>query len=82
MLFYLFSAEELRELLDSMGYSLPPDSIPRPGDEHLDRPGCLSVLECGVVWQLQRGNRVQMLGFHRQRPARRGDHHHLPGMFQ
>ena len=43
MLFYLFSAEELRGLLESMGYSLPPDShsthrrlLPRPHQQRLD----------------------------------------------
>ena len=32
MLFYLFSAEELREMLGRLGYSLEPDAIPRNVD--------------------------------------------------
>ena len=33
MLFYLFSADELRELMDRLGYSFSPDAIPRNIDE-------------------------------------------------
>lgn len=44
MLFYLFSAEELRELLDSMGYSLPADTIPRTVDFYLGRTSNGSTL--------------------------------------
>lgn len=37
MLFYLLSAEELRELLDPMGYSLPPEAIRRTVEFYLAR---------------------------------------------
>ena len=35
MLFYLFSAEELREVLEHLGYSLEPEAIPRNVDSIL-----------------------------------------------
>lgn len=58
MLFYLFSAEELRELLGSMGYSLPPHSIPRTVDFYLARSSDGSTLSRLVhSWVLARSDR-------------------------
>jgi trehalose/maltose hydrolase-like predicted phosphorylase len=58
MLFYLFSAEELRELLESMGYSLPPDTIPRTVDFYLARTSNGSTLSRLVhSWVLARSDR-------------------------
>ncbi|MGN2637986.1 glycoside hydrolase family 65 protein [Nocardia takedensis] len=44
MLFYLFSAEELRQILERLGYSLPPESIPRTVDYYLARTSHGSTL--------------------------------------
>jgi len=58
MLLYLFSAEELRELLDSMGYSLPPETIPRTVDFYLARTSNGSTLSRLVhAWVLARSDR-------------------------
>ncbi|CAN5119780.1 hypothetical protein BH09ACT10_BH09ACT10_00070 [soil metagenome] len=60
MLFYLFSAEELRELLESMGYSLPPKTIPRTVDFYLARTSNGSTLSRMVhSWVLARSDRHQ-----------------------
>lgn len=58
MLFYLFSAEELRELLDRMGYSLPPATIPRTVEFYLARTSHGSTLSRLVhSWVLARSDR-------------------------
>ncbi|WP_404380357.1 beta-phosphoglucomutase family hydrolase [Knoellia locipacati] len=58
MLFYLFSAEELRGLLESMGYSLPPNTIPRTLDFYLARTSNGSTLSRLVhSWVLARSDR-------------------------
>jgi len=58
MLFYLFSAEELRGLLDSMGYSLPAATIPRTVDFYLARSSHGSTLSRLVhSWVLARSDR-------------------------
>ncbi|NRQ51661.1 glycoside hydrolase family 65 protein [Aeromicrobium stalagmiti] len=60
MLFYLFSAEELRELLDSMGYSLLPETVPRIVDFYINRTSNGSTLSRLVhSWVLVRGDRHQ-----------------------
>ena len=58
MLFYLFSAEELRELLDPMGYSLPPAAIGRTVEFCLVRTSHGSTLSRLVhSWVLARSDR-------------------------
>lgn len=58
MLFYLFSAEELRELLDPMGYSLPPEAIRRTVEFYLSRTSHGSTLSRLVhSWVLARSDR-------------------------
>ena len=62
MLFYLLSADELRELLGRLGYALPPEAIPRTIEYYLARTAhgsTLSVLVHG--WVLARANREQAL---------------------
>jgi trehalose/maltose hydrolase-like predicted phosphorylase len=51
MLLYLLSDDELRELLDRLGYQLPPDSIPRTIAYYLARTSHGSTLS-GVVHAL------------------------------
>lgn len=60
MLFYLFSADELREILDRLGYSLSPEAIPRNIDYYLARTSHGSTLS-GVVhsWVLSRSDRAR-----------------------
>jgi beta-phosphoglucomutase family hydrolase len=58
MLLYLFSAEELRELLSPMGYSLPPEAIRRTVRFYLARTSHGSTLSRLVhSWVLARSDR-------------------------
>jgi len=60
MLFYLLSAEELREVFDRLGYPLPPDMVPRTINYYLSRTShgyTLSRLAHG--WVLARSDREQ-----------------------
>jgi trehalose 6-phosphate phosphatase len=58
MLFYLFSAEELRELLGRLGYELPPEAIPATIDYYLARTTHGSTLSALVhAWVLARAHR-------------------------
>lgn len=58
MLFYLFSAEELRELFRRMGYGLPPETIPRTVEFYLARTSHGSTLSRLVhSWVLARTDR-------------------------
>ena len=58
MLFYLFSAEELRDLLALMGYSLPAEAIPRSIEFYLARTSHGSTLSRLVhSWVLARSDR-------------------------
>jgi trehalose 6-phosphate phosphatase len=58
MLFYLFSADELRELLGGLGYPLPPDAIPRTIDYYEARTTHGSTLSALVhAWVLARASR-------------------------
>ena len=60
MLFYLLSADELRDTLDRLGYRLDPDTIPRTVDYYLDRTTHGSTLSAVVhAWVLARGHRDQ-----------------------
>jgi len=58
MLFYLFSAEELRDLLERLGYPFDPELIPRTVEYYLQRTSHGSTLS-GVVhsWVLARTDR-------------------------
>ncbi len=58
MLFYLLSADELRELLERLGYELPPQSIPRNVDYYLARTSHGSTLSRVVhSWVVARSDR-------------------------
>jgi trehalose/maltose hydrolase-like predicted phosphorylase len=62
MLFYLLSADELRELLGGLGYPLPPDAIRRTIDHHLARTAHGSTLSALVhAWVLARAHREDAL---------------------
>jgi trehalose 6-phosphate phosphatase len=64
MLFYLFSAEELRELFEHLGYRLDPDTITRTIDYYLARTSHGSTLSSVVhAWVLARAHREQALTF-------------------
>ncbi|MFF0533329.1 trehalose-phosphatase [Nocardia amikacinitolerans] len=64
MLFYLLSADELRELLDHLGYELPPEMIPRTVDYYLARTSHGSTLSALVhAWVLARANRDRAVEF-------------------
>lgn len=64
MLFYLLSADELRELLQRLGYAFPADAIPRTIDYYMERTSHGSTLS-GVVhsWVLARGSRDRAMEF-------------------
>jgi alpha,alpha-trehalase len=64
MLFYLLSAEELRGLLERLGYRLDPAAIPRNVDYYLARTSHGSTLS-GVVnaWVLARSDRPRSWRF-------------------
>jgi len=64
MLFYLLSAEELRGLLERLGYQLAPEAIPRNVDYYLERTSHGSTLS-GVVnaWVLARSDRPRSWRF-------------------
>ncbi len=58
MLFYLFSAEELGELVERLGYTLDPDAIPRTIDYYMSRTSHGSTLGRVVgSWVLARSDR-------------------------
>ena len=62
MLFYLLSADELRELLGRLGYALPPEAIPRTIEYYLARTSHGSTLSALVdAWVLARAHREQAL---------------------
>jgi trehalose/maltose hydrolase-like predicted phosphorylase len=64
MLFYLLSADELRGLLDRLGYQLPPEAIRHNVDYYLERTSHGSTLS-GVVnaWVLARSDRLRSWRF-------------------
>ena len=58
MLFYLLSADELRELLERLGYELLPEAIPRTIDYYLSRTSHGSTLSRVVhAWVVARSDR-------------------------
>ncbi len=62
MLFYLLSADELRELLGRLGYALPPEAIPRTIEYYLARTSHGSTLSALVdAWVLARAHREEAL---------------------
>lgn len=64
MLFYLLSADELRELLESLGYELPGEMIPRTVDYYLARTSHGSTLSALVhAWVLARGHREEAMRY-------------------
>ncbi|WP_067670000.1 trehalose-phosphatase [Nocardia miyunensis] len=64
MLFYLLSADELRELLGHMGYRLPPEMIPRTIEYYRSRTSHGSTLSAVVhSWVTARANRDQAVRF-------------------
>ncbi|SDK76704.1 trehalose 6-phosphate phosphatase [Actinopolyspora mzabensis] len=64
MLFYLLSAEELEQLLTTLGYTMPRDTIPRNIDYYLRRTSHGSTLSAVVhAWVLARANRAKALEF-------------------
>ncbi|MFI6865911.1 trehalose-phosphatase [Nocardia sp. NPDC050406] len=64
MLFYLLSAEELRNLFGRLGYDLPAEMIPRTVDYYLARTSHGSTLSALVhAWVLARANRDRALEF-------------------
>ncbi|CRK51215.1 putative enzyme [Rhodococcus sp. RD6.2] len=64
MLFYLLSADELRDLFDRLGYDLEPDDIPRTIDYYMARTSHGSTLSAVVhSWVLARANRHDALHY-------------------
>ncbi len=64
MLFYLLSADELRELLSHLGYDLSGEMIPRTIDYYLSRTSHGSTLSALVhAWVLARANRDRAVEF-------------------
>ncbi len=64
MLLYLLSSDELRELLDRLGYRFKPEQIPKMVDYYIARTSHGSTLS-GVVhtWVLARANRDRAMEF-------------------
>lgn len=64
MLYYLLSADELRDLLGRLGYRLEPNSIPRTIDYYIARTSEGSTLSAVVhSWVLARANRDRALEY-------------------
>ena len=64
MLFYLLSADELREVLGRLGYPLTPEAIPATIDYYLARTTHGSTLSAVVhAWVLARAHRDQALRY-------------------
>lgn len=64
MLLYLFSADELRQVLLSLGYDFPPEAIPRTVEYYRERSSHGSTLSSVVhSWVEARGDRVRSWSF-------------------
>ncbi|WP_051152805.1 trehalose-phosphatase [Nocardia niigatensis] len=64
MLFYLLSADELREVFEYLGYELPGEMIPRTIDYYLSRTSHGSTLSALVhAWVLARAHRGRAMEF-------------------
>ena len=67
MLLYLFSSEELTDLLGHLGYTLDPATIPRAVDYYLSRSSNGSTLSrVAHSWVLARSDRQRSLGVFRE----------------
>jgi trehalose/maltose hydrolase-like predicted phosphorylase len=67
MLFYLLSADELRDLFGQLGYHFEPEAIPRTIDYYLARTSHGSTLSAVVhSWVLARGHRDRALHYFEQ----------------
>ena len=67
MLFYLLSADELRELFARMGYRFTPEQIPATVDYYLHRTSHGSTLSSVVhAWVLARGDRERAMRYFQQ----------------
>ncbi len=67
MLFYLFSAEELRDGFEHLGYALPPELIPRTVDYYMARTSHGSTLSrLAHAWVLARTDRTRSWGLFAQ----------------
>lgn len=66
MLFYLLSADELRELFGRLGYKFAPEQIPKTVEYYLARTSHGSTLSAVVhSWVLARGNRDRAMDYFR-----------------
>jgi alpha,alpha-trehalase len=66
MLFYLLSADELRELFARLGYRFKPEQIPATVEYYLSRTSDGSTLSAVVhSWVLARGNRARAFEYFR-----------------
>ncbi len=64
MLFYLLSADELRDLLGDLGYKLEPETIPRTIEYYISRTSHGSTLSALVhSWVLARAHRDQSVEY-------------------
>jgi trehalose 6-phosphate phosphatase len=64
MLLYLFSVDELRDILGRLGYGLPPDAVLRTVDYYLARTSHGSTLSAVVhAWVLARSRRSQAIDY-------------------
>lgn len=64
MLFYVFSADELRAIFERLGYRLPPDTIPRTVAYYADRTSHGSTLSRVVhAWVFARSDRPRAMGY-------------------
>ena len=67
MLFYLLSADELRELFARMGYRFTPEQIPATVDYYVHRTSHGSTLSAVVhAWVLARGDRERAMRYFQQ----------------
>ncbi|HET7742167.1 MAG TPA: trehalose-phosphatase [Mycobacterium sp.] len=67
MLFYLLSADELRDVLGRLGYPFSPAQVPGTIDYYLNRTTHGSTLSAVVhSWVLARGNRAQATDYFQQ----------------
>jgi beta-phosphoglucomutase family hydrolase len=64
MLFYVFSADELRTIFERLGYSLPAEAIPRTVAYYADRTSHGSTLSRVVhAWVFARSDRPRAMGY-------------------
>ena len=67
MLFYLLSADELREMFARMGYRFTPEQIPNTVDYYVHRTSHGSTLSAVVhAWVLARGDRARAMRYFQQ----------------